>query len=127
MRPDIERTVGFHRRLKGVGRSEPNDPTGVFDIKWRACKWAGERRAVCDLSFKDDVYKLHIVVHERKEQRSWPRAPSWQELERIMPLFFYPDRYPVQFFECEDRTKNGISFYYFNGIDKIAKKIQSIL
>lgn len=118
---DLEKSVGMHRRLKGVGKSQKGDQFGTFDFKWRHNAYSFERKVVCEVKKDYGWDYLHIVVHEAKGAQFYPRAPIHAEIQRLLPLFFEDYELPMQFHKPNARSREGITLWYSKGMTALSK------
>jgi len=120
---NIEESVGSHRRLTGVGKSKPGDDVGTFDFKFRHNPHIGERKAVCVVSRGQGWECLNILFHERtRDDRYWPRAPIFDEIQKLLPLFFRPDEHPVQFHSGTAQDgRAGVNFFLSERTKEVEK------
>ena len=110
---NLEQSVGVHRRLVGVGKSNPGEDVGTFDFHWSANRHAHNRRAVCTVHRGQGWECLNIQLHDDKGSgKMWPRPALHSEVQRLLPLFFYPWERPAQFHSgVEDRAHTGLAFW----------------
>lgn len=85
-----------HRRLRGVGRSQPGDISGHFDVPLHHNRYAPDRTAVCRVMVKQGWECLTIAIKWRAGRRFTERAPHPSEVARLLPLFFRPTEQPIQ-------------------------------
>lgn len=116
---DLEKSIGMHRRIKGVGRSNKGDQFGTFDFRWRHNAYSFERKVVCEVIKIHGWERLHIVVHETKGTNFNPRAPIHAEIQRLIPLFFEDDELPMQFHESNTRSRDGTTLWYSKELAKL--------
>jgi len=109
---DLEKSIGMHRRVKGVGKSNKGDQFGTFEFRWRHNAYSFERKVVCEVIKIFGWERLHIVVHEAKNDRFHLRAPIHAEIQRLLPLFFEPNELPVQFHQADTRSREGVTLWY---------------
>ena len=110
---DLEKSVGMHRRLVGVGKSNPGDDVGTFDFRWHANRHSENRKAVCTVYRGQGWECLNIMVLDLKpiSTREWPRAPIMAETLKLLPLFFKPDERPIQVWNDTDDYRMGVQFW----------------
>jgi hypothetical protein len=109
---DLEKSIGMHRRIKGVGRSNKGDQFGTFDFRWRHNAYSFERKVVCSVDVGDSWQRLNIVVHEAKGMNYHARAPIHAEVQRLLPLFFEADEIPLQLHFPDIRSREGITLWH---------------
>ena len=111
---NLEQSVGMHRRLVGVFKSEPGQDVGTFDFHWRRNRHAENRKVVCTVLRGQGWECLNIMVHEVKPSgKTWARPALYSEIQKLMPLFFHSHERPIQVYSgMTERCYTGIDFYW---------------
>lgn len=110
---NLEQSVGMHRRLEGMGKSEPGEDVGTFEFRWRRGHHSKARMAICSVRRGEGWECLTIVVKDLTPGGLlWERTPIHAEVQRLLPMFFLPDELTIQFHNGKgERARSGLTFW----------------
>jgi hypothetical protein len=108
---NLEASVGFHRRKKGLYKSKVGDQHGVFDFKIRPNRYCQERVIVCIASSDDVSDCVEVSIREKDCGVLRVREPLPCEITRIRNLFFTPEEIVIQIHRPNQKKENPIKLF----------------
>jgi hypothetical protein len=106
---NLEHSVGVHRVVKGVGRSNPGELAGTFLIPLGTSPHCRARWAVCEATpFHLKVHVKYPLAQGKIHKR---RPPFPDELKKLRDLFFEDHESPIQYHPKQTKDQYLITLY----------------